>query len=70
LARAAAKKMYQQQMEFYVVGEDDWHSQVLASVLNNEPFDPVFRIDNKKLRIYKVTLGPEQLLLHVEPVSQ
>lgn len=70
LARATAKKMYQQQMEFYVVRSDDWHSQVLGSLLNNEPFDPVFTIDNKKLRIYKVTLGSEQLLLHVEPVRQ
>jgi hypothetical protein len=70
LARATAKRMYQQQMEFYVGGADDWRSQVLASVLNNEPFDPVFTVENKKLRIYKITLGSEQLLLHVEPVAQ
>ena len=70
LARATAKKMYKQQMEFYVGGSDDWHSQVLGSVLNNEPFDPVFRVDNKKLRIDKVTLGPQELLLHVVPISE
>jgi uncharacterized protein YpmS len=70
LACATARKMYQQQMEFYVTGADDWRSQVLGSILNNEPFDPVFTVDNKKLRIYKVTLGSELLLLHVEPVRQ
>ncbi len=69
LARATAKRMYQQQMEFYVVAPDDWHSRILASILNNEPFDPVFRVDNKKLRIDKVTLAPEELFLHVVPVS-
>ena len=70
LARATAKRMYQQQMQFYVSAPDDWRSQVLASVLNNEPFDPVFRIENKKLRIEKVTFGSEKLLLHVVPISQ
>ena len=43
--------------------------RVLASVLNNEPFAPEFKVDNKKLRIDKVTLRPEELLLHVVPVS-
>jgi hypothetical protein len=69
LARVTAKKMYQQQMEYYVVAPDDWYSRVLASILNNEHFAPEFKIDNKKLRIDKVTLGPEELLLHVVPVS-
>lgn len=70
LARATAKRMYQRQMEFYVGDADDWHSRVLGSVLNNEPFDPVFKVDNKKLRIDKITLGSNELLLHVVPVSQ
>jgi hypothetical protein len=69
LARATARKRYQQQMEYYVVAPDDWYSRVLASILNNEPFAPEFKIDNKKLRIDKVTLGAEELLLHVVPVS-
>ncbi|MHC4212076.1 MAG: hypothetical protein ACYSWP_01760 [Planctomycetota bacterium] len=69
LARATARKMYQQQMEFYVVAPDDWNSRVLASILNNEPFEPEFKIDNKKLRIDNVTLGPQELFLHVVPVS-
>ena len=70
LARATAKRMYQQQMEFYVGRSDDWRSRVLGSVLNNEPFDPVFKVDNKKLRIDKITLGREELLLHVVLISE
>ncbi len=70
LARATAKKMYQQQMEFYVSAPDDWRSRILGSVLNNEAFDPVFRVDNKNLRIDKITIEPEKLLLHVVPISE
>lgn len=47
---------------------DDINSKIARSLLKNEPFDPVFTIDNKKIRISKIAFENEKLTLGFDPV--
>jgi len=45
------------------------HTKIAASLLNDEPFSPVFSIDDKNVRIEKITVDKEKLLLRLVPAS-
>ncbi len=69
LAKIIAKKMYAQRVAALGVDTKALQTQILASLLNDEPFEPVFSIDDKNVRIEKITIEKEKLLAHLVPVS-
>ncbi len=69
LAKIIAKKMYMQRMSGLEVDTKALQTQIVASLLTDEPFDPVFSIDDKKVRIEKITIENEKLLAHLVPAS-
>jgi hypothetical protein len=75
LARLIAKRMYAHRLETVPVDTEDVRTQIAASLLNSEPFEPVFNIadffedENKKLRIEKITITQEKLVLRLVPAS-
>ena len=69
LAKIVAKRMYAQQITSVRVDTEALQTKIVASLLNDEPFDPVFQIDSKKVRIEKITIENEQLSAHLVPVS-
>ncbi len=75
IARMIAKRMYAQRLATMPIDTEDLRTQIAASLLNDEPFEPVFDIadifenENKKLRIEKITIQEEKLILRLVPAS-
>jgi len=75
LARVIAKRMYAQRLATVPIDTEDLGAKIAGSLLNDEPFEPVFDIaeifenENKKLRIEKITIMQEKLILRLVPAS-
>jgi len=69
LAKMMAKKMYLQRINDLDVDKEAVQTKIVASLLTDEPFQPVFPIDDKKVRIEKITVAKEKLLLRLVPAS-
>ncbi len=69
LAKMIAKKMYAQRFDTTLVDAEDWRTKIAASLLNEEPFDPIFNVEDKKVRVDKITVEDEKLILHLIPAS-
>ncbi len=75
VARMIAKRMYAQRLATVPIDTENLRAQIAASLLNDEPFEPVFDIadifenENKKLRIEKITITREKLILRLVPAS-
>ena len=69
LTRVMAKTMYQQRLATTLIDTQDLRAQIAASILNDEPFLPVFKVEDKKLRVEKVTITQEKLTIRLTPAS-
>jgi len=69
LAKMMAKKMYAQRVAAIPIDKEALQIKIAASLLTDEPFEPVFRVDDKKVRIEKITVAKEKLLLRLVPAS-
>lgn len=69
LAKVIAKKMYAESRGTTAFEKEDWRTKIAASLLNEEPFEPIFDVEDKKVYIDKITVEDEKLILHLIPVS-
>jgi uncharacterized protein YpmS len=69
LAKIMAKKMYAQKLSSMPVDTEALRTKIAASLLTDKPFEPIFKIDDKKVRIEKITVAEEKLLLRLVPAS-
>jgi len=69
LAKAIAAGMYQNKVESGDVDVNSIGAKVLAALLFDEPFEPVFEIDNEKIRAEKVTICEKKLLVDFIPAG-
>lgn len=75
LARMMAKRMYAQRLATVPIDTEDLGAKIAGSLLNDEPFEPVFDIadifesESKKLLIEKITIQEEKLILRLVPAS-
>ena len=67
LARMVGKKMYTERLAEMPVDTEALQTKIVGSLLNEEPFDPVFKVENSKVRIEKVTINQEKLTAHFVP---
>ena len=65
LARIVARRMYQRRLAAKDIDTKDLRAQIAASFLNNEPFAPVFEIEDKKVQVQKVTISDGELIFHL-----
>ncbi len=68
LARAVARRMYAQRLAATDIETEDLWAQIGASILNDEPFEPVFKIEAKKLRMEEITITQQKLILRLSPI--
>jgi len=74
IARIIARTIYQKRLETKPIDKDDVRAKIAASLLNNEPFNPIFRVrdayekEYKKVRLKKVTIRHEELILRLAPL--
>ena len=67
LAKITAKKMYAHRLATVPIDRYSLQTQIAASLLNNEPFNPVFKIDHKKIRLNKIIIEDEKLTAYLTP---
>jgi len=67
LARVIAKRIYQRRFATSDIDAEDWRAQFAASLLDNEPFAPVFEIEGRKVRADKITITQGKLTIHLVP---
>lgn len=69
LAKILAKRMYAQRMATASADSKALYAKIAASLLNDEPFEPVFEVDDRKVRIEKITVHQEKITAHLVPAS-
>ena len=71
IAKMLAKKMYAERLADIPEGinTETIQAKIVASLLNSQPFETVFSIDKKKVRIEKITIEEEKLRLRLVPAS-
>ena len=70
LAKMMARKMYADRLAAVRVDTEAFRTKVAASLLNAEPFDPVFEVEKKtKMRIEQITVEQESLTVRLAPAS-
>jgi len=65
-ARMTAKQMYVQRLGGGA-DTDAINVKVLGALLNGERFEPVFKIDGRKVRVKKISVCSEKLTVHFVP---
>jgi hypothetical protein len=69
LARMMSKKMYTEKLAGMDVDTEALQTKIVGSLLNEEPFDPVFEVENNRVRIEEITIQKEKLTVHFVPSS-
>lgn len=69
-AKIIAKKMYEQRVQAGPVDVEDIRTQIAASLLADEPFEPVFKAEDKYVRLERITLEKEMLTLRLVPIRR
>ncbi|OHB79320.1 MAG: hypothetical protein A2Z25_23080 [Planctomycetes bacterium RBG_16_55_9] len=67
LAKPIAKKMYANRISTVPVDTKTIEAKIAASLLNSEPFEPVFEVEKRRVRIEKITVGRENLTARLVP---
>ncbi len=61
LARMIAEKMYRERIEELSSGTEDLRLKIAGALFNDTPFDPVFQVEDKWVRLKGVRITPGQL---------
>ena len=69
LAKMMARRMYAQSVASMPADTRSFYGKIVASLLNDEPFDPLFEVDDRKVRIAKITVQEQKLTAHLVPAS-
>ncbi|MBL7153117.1 MAG: hypothetical protein ISS79_05335 [Phycisphaerae bacterium] len=71
LAKMIAKKMYADQIAARPIDTEAWQTKIVASLLNDEPFEPIFSTgeNNVRVRVGKVAVQKEKVRLQLIPVQ-
>ena len=68
-ARMMGKKMYSEQLAVLRVDTEALQTKIVASLLNEEAFEPVFRVDDNKVRIEAITIDRKKLTARIVPAN-
>lgn len=68
LAIVLVRRICQQKFAEAGIGADDMQAQLAASLLDGEPFRPVFRIGDKKVRVENIKIERKKLTIRFVPV--
>ena len=69
IAKITARKMYLQRIAHLPIDKEAVQTKIAESLLNDAPFEPVFKVDDRKVRIDKITVSKEKLTAHLVPAS-
>jgi len=69
LARMMGKKMYAERLAVLPIDTEALQTKIVGALLNEEAFDPVFRIEDNNMRIENITVQKEKLTARLIPAS-
>jgi uncharacterized protein YpmS len=69
LAKSTARKAFSDWLSFTGTESDNITAQICTSLLDDEPFDPVFMFSEKYLRITKIKLEKKKITIMLLPLS-
>jgi hypothetical protein len=69
-AKIIGRSKYQERVEAGDVDLDDWRTRIAASLLIEEPFEPVFPVDDKWVRLKSFEITQGKLVAQFVPVKQ
>lgn len=67
-AKIIAERMYKHHLDTTNVDTNNIKTKIAWSLVNNEPFEPIFSINSKKIRLKRVDITEGELKLHFVPV--
>jgi hypothetical protein len=62
-----AKRMYAQRLAEGPAVVDDLRTQIAAALLNDQPFEPILMVRNRKVRLRSLELQRGQVVLRFVP---
>lgn len=68
-ARVLARKTYFKRPAGSDINTEDLAERIARSLLDGQPLEPVFEIDNKKVRIERIAIEREKLTIYLVPIS-
>lgn len=69
LAKITANRMYTQKISEMPIENDSFQTKIVQSLINGAPFEPVFEVDRKKVRIETIEVMQEKLIARLIPAS-
>jgi hypothetical protein len=51
------------------IDEEAIQTKIAESLLSDASFEPVFKVDDRKVRIDRISVGEEKLTAHLVPAS-
>lgn len=67
IAKLVTAAIYNNEATRRQLEEDDWRAKIMAALLQDKPFEPVFEIDEAKVRIQKVKIDAGKITIHFVP---
>jgi phenylalanine-4-hydroxylase len=64
-----AKRMYREQLEMGLVDTRDLGAKIVASLLIEEPFKPVFKLEDKSVRLQRFDITQGKLIARFVPAE-
>jgi uncharacterized protein YpmS len=68
LAAVLAKRICQQRYEDKNLDTQNLWNKMVISLLNGRPFEPAFKLEDKKVRVDKIKIEQKKLTIHLVPV--
>ena len=65
-----AKGKHEQGFVATEANQTNWRAKIAAALFADVPFEPVFEVDGKKVRIKKIAITHEQLAIQLVPASE
>jgi hypothetical protein len=69
LAKMMARKMYKERLESVNVDMEDLRTKIAASLFNEEPFEPILKVEDKWIRLQGLTLTDGKLTAQFIPAK-
>jgi len=69
LAKMTAKRMYAQRIAGLAIDTEAFQTKIVQSLLNGAPFEPVFKVDGRKLRVESIAVQKQRIVARLAPAS-